>query len=84
MSEQDDPRQEILELEAKVREICMRSGRDPAEGVMLLLVAACHMMSTYSRKPYSELPEPLGEALGCALSAAKGFFTLRTQGGENG
>lgn len=72
-----EPRKAVLEIEEKVREICAREGTDPAEGIMLLLTAACHMTNTYSREPVKGWAPVLAESLGHAIVAADDYFTLR-------
>jgi hypothetical protein len=78
-----DPKDRILALEAVTRSICEMTGQDPAEGVMMLLTAAVHLTNTYSKRPISETAPAMATALGSAIVAADGFFTLRTaKGGE--
>lgn len=71
----NDPRKAILEIEAKVRDICEQQGADPAEGTMLLLTAAAHMAMTYSEQPPKVYAYSLAEALGAAMVSAHDFFT---------
>lgn len=73
----DEPKSCILAIEAVTREICRNTGRDPAEGTMMLLTAAAHLMNTYSPRPIKEQAAALTNALVDALLAADGFFTLR-------
>lgn len=74
-----DPASCVLAVEASVRAICEATGKDPAEGVMMLLTAAAHMSAQYS-DPGSSVNQRLAvlaEALGAATVAAEGFFKLR-------
>lgn len=73
----DDPRSCILTIEAVTREICQKTGRDPAEGVMMLLTAAVHMTNTYSGGSVKDQVTTLASALGSATVAADEFFKLR-------
>ena len=73
-----DPRDRVLALEAATRAICEEVGLDPAEGTMMLLTAAVHLASQYSRKPAKELLETLAYSLGCATVAADDFFKLKS------
>ncbi|MDH0366765.1 MULTISPECIES: hypothetical protein [Brucella] len=73
----DDPRSCILAIEAVTREICRNTGRDPAEGVMMLLTAAVHMTNTYSGGSLKDQVTTLASALGSATVAADEFFKLR-------
>ncbi len=73
----DDPKSCILAIEAVTREICRNTGRDPAEGTMMLLTAAVHMMNTYAGSPIKDQVTALGTALGSAIVAADDFFKLR-------
>lgn len=72
-----DPRSRVLAIEAATRAICDRAGTDPADGIMMLLTAAAHLQSQYSKRPVNETITVLAECLGCAIVAADGFFTLR-------
>jgi len=73
-----DPKERILAIEAVTRAICEKTGQDPAEGIMMLLTAAAHMTNTYSKQPITQSADHLATALGHAIVAADGFFTLRT------
>lgn len=73
----DDPRRPILEIEQKVRELCLERGADPAEGMMLLLTAAAHMADTYMAGPPSQWAPTLAEVLGSAIVAADDMFKLQ-------
>lgn len=73
-----DPRDRVLAIEAVTKAICLETGQDPAEGVMMLLTAAVHLSNTYTRMPISEQAPVLAECLGHAIVAADGFFKLRT------
>ncbi len=78
-----DPKDNILAIEAVTRSLCQRQNADPAEGVMMLLTAAVHMMNTYSPKPLQEQVTALAEALGHATVSADRFFKLRGVSGNN-
>jgi len=73
-----DPKERVLAIEAVTRAICEKTGQDPAEGIMMLLTAAAHMTNTYSKQPIAQSADHLATALGHAIVAADGFFTLRT------
>lgn len=79
----DDPRRPVLEVEKKVRELCVERGADPAEGMMLLLTAAAHMADTYMKGPPSQWAPALGEVLGSAIVAADDMFKLRVHSKED-
>lgn len=87
-----DPRTRILALEAVTQSICEKVGMDPAEGTMMLLTAAVHIAMKHSEKPTRDISLTLANALGAAIVAADGFFTLRPahssgerpQGGADG
>mgnify|MGYP003636189791 FL=1 len=66
----DDPRRPVLEIERNVREICQKQGADPAEGIMLLLTAAAHMMDTYAKGPPKQWAPVLAKTLGHAIVSA--------------
>ena len=72
-----DPRDRVLAIEAVTRSICERTGQDPADGVMMLLTAAVHLSSVYSRKPAKDMILHLASALGSATVAADDFFKLK-------
>lgn len=72
-----DPRHRVIALEACVRAICEKTGKDPADGVMMLLTAAAHMFTTYSGMSPDQAAMGLAESLGAATVAAEGFFNLR-------
>lgn len=74
----NDPRDRVLALEAVARAICERAGQDPADCTMMLLTAAVHMASTYSRPTsFENRMNMLAKALGAATVAADDFFKLR-------
>jgi hypothetical protein len=73
-----DPRQRVLAIEAATRAICEQGGTDPADGIMMLLTAAVHLQSQYSKRPIAETINVLAGCLGAATVAAEGFFTLRS------
>lgn len=73
----EDPRDRVLAIEAVTRSICEKTGQDPAEGVMMLLTAAVHLSSTYSKQSTDQVMLTLAGCLGHAIVAADGFFTLR-------
>lgn len=77
----DDPRRPILEVEAKVRELCLEQGADPAEGIMMLLTAAAHMGDAYMKGPPKQWAPVLGQTLGHAIVAADDLFKLKVQEG---
>jgi hypothetical protein len=72
-----DPRNRVLALEAATRAICEQSGQDPADGTMMLLTAAVHMASQYTKQPIPQMVQTLAYALGTATVAADDFFKLR-------
>lgn len=72
-----DPRSRVLALEAVTQSICERLDMDPAEGTMMLLTAAVHIAMKHSDKPIKDIGPLLASALGDAIVAADGFFTLR-------
>ncbi len=74
-----DPRERVLAIEAVTRSICERAGTDPADGVMMLLTAAVHLQSQYS-KPGTTVDQNITVLAGClgsATVAADDFFKLR-------
>jgi hypothetical protein len=73
-----DPRDRVLAIEAVTKEICLRTGQDPAEGVMMLLTAAAHLTAIYSRKSADKNIMTLASCLGNATVAADDFFKLKT------
>ncbi|MGF6157822.1 hypothetical protein M2267_003081 [Ensifer sp. KUDG1] len=73
----DDPRSAILAIEGVTRSLCQQTGKDPAEGVMMLLTAAVHMSNTYSASPIDETVTAMATALGYAVVAADDMFKLR-------
>lgn len=76
-----DVRGQVLAIEAVTRSLCRHPGQDPAEGVMLLLIAAAHLSKTYSKAPASRTATVLAECLGHAIVAADDFFQLKDAGG---
>lgn len=72
-----DPRSRVLAIEAATRAICEQAGTDPADGIMMLLTAAAHLQSQYSKRPVNETITALAAALGHAAVVADEFFTLR-------
>ena len=73
-----DPRDRVLVIEAVTRSICERSGTDPADGIMMLLTAAVHLQSQYSKGGSLENDiQVLAGCLGAATVAADDFFKLR-------
>ncbi|QIG68209.1 hypothetical protein EVB56_018 [Rhizobium phage RHph_Y1_10] len=72
-----DPRDRVLAIEAVTKSICQKTGLDPAEGVMMLLTAAAHLMAVYSGKSADQNILVLAGCLGNATVAADGFFKLR-------
>lgn len=72
----DDPKAAILAIEAVTRTICQETGKDPAEGTMMLLTAAAHILMQY-QKPGTDTLLSLAAALGHATVAAEDFFKLR-------
>jgi hypothetical protein len=74
----EDPRDRVLAVEAVTKAICQQTGKDPAEGVMMLLTAAAHLMMTYTRKPAEHNLMALASALGNATVAADDFFKLKS------
>jgi hypothetical protein len=73
----EDPRDCILAVEAVTKSICQRTGKDPAEAVMMLLTAAAHLSMTYSGKSAEDNIAILAGALGSATVAADDFFKLK-------
>lgn len=72
-----DPRDRVLAIEAVTKAICQQTGQDPAEGVMMLLIAAAHLTAVYSGKSADQNIMTLAGCLGNATAAADGFFKLR-------
>lgn len=77
----NDPKTAIQSIEAVTRSICQAQGKDPAEGVMMLLTAAAHIHSIY-QKPGTDTLLSLAAALGHATVAADGFFRIRPVQGD--
>jgi len=74
-----DPRDRVLAIEAVTRSICEQSGTDPADGIMMLLTAAVHLQSQYSKGGSLEKDiQVLAGCLGAATVAADDFFKLRS------
>lgn len=72
-----DPRDRVLAIEAVTKAICQQTGQDPAEGVMMLLTAAAHLMAVYSGKSADQNIMTLASCLGSATVAADDFFKLK-------
>lgn len=79
----DDPRAAILAIEAATRQVCEATGKDPVEGIMMLLTAAAHLHTQY-KKPGTDTLMSLAYSLGFAVTAADGFFQLRPVSREGG
>lgn len=77
-----DPRDRVLAIEAVTKEICQKTGQDHAEGVMMLLTAAAHLMATYSGKSADQNIMALANCLGNATVAADDFFKLKAVKGK--
>lgn len=74
----NDPRERVLAIEAVARSICEQAGTDPADGIMMLLTAAVHLQSQYSKSAdVQKNIMVLAGCLGDATVAADGFFKLR-------
>ena len=72
-----DVKNAVLVIEGVTRSLCQSTGRDPAEGIMLLLTAAAHMGDVYMAGSVKEKQTTIASALGSAIVAADGFFKLR-------
>lgn len=72
-----DPRDRVLAIEAVTKSICVKTGMDPAEGIMMLLTAAAHLSIVYSGKTAEQNLMTLAGALGSATVAADDFFKLK-------
>lgn len=71
------PQDRVMAVEAATKAICQSVGQDPADGVMMLLTAACHLSMQATGKPAKDLLETLAYSLGCATVAADDFFSLK-------
>ncbi|EXL08570.1 hypothetical protein BG46_01330 [Brucella anthropi] len=72
-----DVKNAILVVEGVTRSLCESTGRDPAEGLMMLLTAAAHMGNLYLAGTVREKQAAIASALGSAIVAADDFFRLR-------
>lgn len=72
-----DPRDRVLAIEAVTKSICQKTGLDTAEGVMMLLTAAAHLLAVHSGKSADRNIEILAQCLGNATVAADDFFKLK-------
>lgn len=79
-----DPRDRVLAIEAVTKAICQETGHDPAEGVMMLLTAAAHLMAVHSGKSADQNIMTLARCLGDATVAADDFFKLRPVAANGG
>ena len=75
-----DPRDRVLAIEAVTKAICQETGQDPADGIMMLLTAAAHLMAIYSGKSADQNILALASCLGNATVAADDFFKLKSVG----
>lgn len=76
-----DVKNAVLVIEGVTRSLCQSTGRDPAEGLMLLLTAAAHMGDIYMAGSIKEKQTAIASALGSAIVAADEFFKLRNTRG---
>ncbi|MEN5277006.1 dATP/dGTP pyrophosphohydrolase domain-containing protein [Brucella sp. TWI432] len=72
-----DVKNAVLVIEGVTRSLCQSTGRDPAEGIMLLLTAAAHMGDVYMAGSLNDKQTAIARALGSAMVAADEFFKLR-------
>lgn len=72
-----DPQQRVLAIEAAAKAICQSAGTDPADAIMMLMTAACHLFAVYSGKSSADSIAHLAHTLGCATVAADDFFKLK-------
>lgn len=72
-----DVKNAILVIEGVTRSLCQSTGRDPAEGLMMLLTAAAHMGNLYLAGTVTQKQTAIASALGSAIVAADDFFRLR-------
>lgn len=72
-----DPQQRVLAIEATAKAICQKAGTDPADAIMMLMTAACHLFTVHSGKSAQDSIMPLAHTLGCATIAADDFFKLK-------
>lgn len=72
-----DPQTRVLAVEAAAKAICQKAGTDPADAVMMLMTAACHLYTVYSGRPSSDGIVHLASTLGYATVAADDFFKLK-------
>jgi len=72
-----DVKNAILVVEGVTRSLCQSTGRDPAEGLMMLLTAAAHMGNLYLAGTVKVKQTAIASALGSAIVAADDFFKLR-------
>ncbi|ENN89112.1 hypothetical protein RHSP_01129 [Rhizobium freirei PRF 81] len=72
-----DPRERVLAIEAVAQAICQNVNADPADCIMMLLTAAVHIQSKYSKDSAKDNITVLAGCLGHATVAAEGFFKLR-------
>ncbi|PWE55910.1 hypothetical protein DEM27_10660 [Metarhizobium album] len=73
-----DPQGRVLAIEAAAKAICQSAGTDPADAVMMLMTAACHLYTVHSGKSSADSITHLAHSLGCATVAADDFFKLKT------
>ncbi|NLS19852.1 hypothetical protein HGP16_25265 [Rhizobium sp. P40RR-XXII] len=72
-----DPRERVLAIEAVAQAICQNVNADPADCIMMLLTAAVHIQSKYSKDSVKDNITDQAGCLGHATVAADDFFTLR-------
>jgi hypothetical protein len=68
------PKNQVEAVEYVARSLCIATGKDPAEGVMMLLTAACVMARKHSNVSDDEFIEGMAKSLGSAAAAAAGFM----------
>jgi hypothetical protein len=74
----DDPRGVIEALVQITKQICADTGRDPAEGTMMLLTAASTIYRHFAADPHD--PQPLHDALSNACDAASEWWKIKDAG----
>lgn len=72
-----DPQLRVLAIEAAAKAICQKAGTDPADAIMMLMTAACHLYTVHSGKSSSENILHLAKTLGYATIAADDFFKIK-------
>ena len=72
-----DPRSAILAIVGLARQICLDTGRDPADALMILMTAAVQHYRTYAQNPADR--QMMVAALLDAFDAAEGWWQIEKE-----